>query len=797
MELIKNFEYISETLSTKFPAIKDEVSLYILALFARKYRIGFNFFDLFDTRILDAVEDFCISKITYTELKKEIQNPNIYYQQKRDYDRKICKFLLTTYFNTKSRGIRGSLFPSSNLLRLLLEHASPKSNQVIYDINCGIGNLFVELHKKFPDFNLKLVGYTDNLSGFLCEINLFVNEVNYDYEITSFNALNIKSEIYIENEPDIVITIPPFGKSIDNINFGNSPTSDRPIKNLEIVYIELILAILKDDGKAAVLVPDGFLSFSHPEYVFFRKKYVENDWIEKVISLPQGFSIPNTSIKTSILLLNKNKVERNLVIFDGEDENFEQTIVSNFEIISSGNYDLRANRYALKESKILKNIFAHSNYPIKTIKELASATLGINFSPKQQAKKKSEINLPYVRIKDLSDNEQDSILDISKVEREISVENAYKVINFDAILVSTIGYKLKPTQFKYVNKPIIIGSGIIALRVNEDEIDAKYFLSQLHSKLVQTQVKMLSSGTVINSISKRDFENIQIILPPLEEQKRQIFEMRGVLEAKEQVAEAKEEVENIEYEVIAAISHNLNQKLGSIVEDYDTLLRFLRRKEKRNSTIDFEELLRPLRNGESPENADTFEKVTIRLQNNLLDTTKTLKTTESILQKNKIDAEMTNIISFFKWEIKQSFEGSNFDITIETNLRKIEVNLDKNAFKDAIRNLIENAKRHGFVEENDNYKIIFDINKWIDSNGIEYAQIVYKNNGKPFPKGFTFEEYKRLASRAGKTKNTGIGGFFVNKVIELHNGKFNIISVSEEFSGEFKVQFEILLPLID
>ena len=64
---------------------------------------------------------------------------------------------------------------------------------------------------------------------------------------------------------------------------------------------------------------------------------------------------------------------------------------------------------------------------------------------------------------------------------------------------------------------------------------------------------------------------------------------------------------------------------------------------------------------------------------------------------------------------------------------------------------------------------------------------------KAFPKGFSFNDYVRYSSKAGKTQGTGIGGAIVNRIVKLHNGKFNELP-ADEYS-EFGVQFEILLPL--
>jgi type I restriction enzyme M protein len=155
-----------------------------------------------------------------------------------------------------------------------------------------------------------------------------------------------------------------------------------------------------------------------------------------------------------------------------------------------------------------------------------------------------------------------------------------------------------------------------------------------------------------------------------------------------------------------------------------------------------------------------------------------------------INTEELDIIRFFRQSIKADFENPHFTIKIESKLKSLIVLADINALKDAFRNLIENAKKHGFTQSDQKYQIVFEISKYTDNSGENFARIVYKNNGNPFPKSYRFEDYTRLGTR-------GIGGFFVKKVIDLHKGSFREITLHENNQETFQVQMEILLPLAD
>jgi type I restriction enzyme M protein len=794
MELFKNFTNLPRSLSAKFPEIQRESSLYLLMgiashLSRKGVVVGFfGSLDFLNQRISSEVEKLIVPYI------ENLSDEEI---------KRVCQYLVFRYLLNESPFYRQAtyFFDSNNLHELLAELIAPLPNQTIYNPACRIGSIFVKLSQKFSNFDLRFVGQEpDAILSFLCKFNLFANNIDTSALIYTQNPLDNSIAPY---KVDIAVAIPPFGMRFHNGSFSSSiaARANEKIRSSEVAYVELMLSAIREDGKVVVVVPDGFLANSESKN--FRRRYVENDWIERVISLPKDTFKPGILINTSIIVFNKNKANKGFIIFDGKEDRFEETKVSVDEVQATGSVDLRPNRYALKESKELRNILIHSPHPVKKIRDLVAFSFtGENFSPNNRITENSSENLPYIRVADLSKNDKDFELDIFKVERKVSRQKARRVIDFSAVLVNRIGTKLKPTYFKFTGQPIVIGSDIIALKMKED-VNIEYFLTQLHSRLVQIQVEMMSSGNIINRISKEDFLNIQIILPPLVEQRLQVFEMLADIEekaiAQEAVAKAKKQADAIEYEVIANMNHSLKNKLGVIINDYDTLIRFLQRKERTNSPVSFNDPVRPVFEGEEITEVDTIQLITERLKNNLLDTSKVFNTSLK-LQTRELKKNPVELVSYFRNELKPLYAGQNFAIEIVSEPKlKLNVLLDKEVFKDAIDNLINNAKSHGFVEKDREYQIIFELSKLEDvydeesGAAINYARIVYKNNGKPFPKGFSFDDYVRYSSKAGKTQGTGIGGAVIDRIIKLHKGKFSELPTDE--SSLFSVQFEILLPL--
>jgi type I restriction enzyme M protein len=107
-----------------------------------------------------------------------------------------------------------------------------------------------------------------------------------------------------EGNYDVVLTNPPFTRSIDKEDIGQS-LADLGSAKTELLFLELILQLLCDGGRAAVIVPDGVLFGSTGAHRTLRQKLVTENQLQAVISLPGGVFQPYTGAKTSILVFTK------------------------------------------------------------------------------------------------------------------------------------------------------------------------------------------------------------------------------------------------------------------------------------------------------------------------------------------------------------------------------------------------------------------------------------------------------------------------------------------------------------
>lgn len=96
-------------------------------------------------------------------------------------------------------------------------------------------------------------------------------------------------------------------------------------------------------------------------------------------------------------------------------------------------------------------------------------------------------------------------------------------------------------------------------------------------------------------------------------------------------------------------------------------------------------------------------------------------------------------------------------------------------FGKIVRNILENAKKHGFdnfVGVDQRNCVIEIVLNWDEER--KMYRIDFRNNGDPLPEGLTKDSYGENRKYAGKTGGTGIGGYEVAENVKHYNGDYEI-----------------------
>lgn len=99
---------------------------------------------------------------------------------------------------------------------------------------------------------------------------------------------------------------PPYGGSTDIAAKSNFPMEFRSSETSDL-FMVLIMYRLKADGRAAVIVPDGFLFGVDGAKLAIKAKMLRDFNLHTIIRLPGSIFSPYTSIATNVLFFNNEK----------------------------------------------------------------------------------------------------------------------------------------------------------------------------------------------------------------------------------------------------------------------------------------------------------------------------------------------------------------------------------------------------------------------------------------------------------------------------------------------------------
>ncbi len=220
----------------------------------------------------------------------------------------------------------GQYFTPRPLIDAMLACVQPEPMKSIADPACGTGGFFLSAYKWISENNhldkkqkafLRDNTFTGNeivpSTRRMCLMNLFlhnIGSIDGEPEVERADALLNKPSEYV----DYVLANPPFGKkssmTITNAEGGedkDSLTYERQdfwatTTNKQLNFLQHIIAMLKDTGKAAVVLPDNVL-FEGGVGERIRRKWLETCNVHTILRLPTG-------------IFYANGVKANVVFFD-------------------------------------------------------------------------------------------------------------------------------------------------------------------------------------------------------------------------------------------------------------------------------------------------------------------------------------------------------------------------------------------------------------------------------------------------------------------------------------------------
>lgn len=146
------------------------------------------------------------------------------------------------------------------------------------------------------------------LPHLLCTTNMLLHGIDVPSQIEHKNTLGIGWNEWSANDKvDCIITNPPFGGYEDDGVGSDYPADLRTRETADMFIVLIIKKLLKENGRAAVVLPDGFL-FGDGIKGTLKKLLLRDCKLHTIIRLPKGVFAPYTTIKTNLLFFTKGSV---------------------------------------------------------------------------------------------------------------------------------------------------------------------------------------------------------------------------------------------------------------------------------------------------------------------------------------------------------------------------------------------------------------------------------------------------------------------------------------------------------
>jgi len=123
-----------------------------------------------------------------------------------------------------------------------------------------------------------------------------------------------------EREYDVILMNPPFKGAVDKGDVHPDLPSDTT--KSELLFLHLILRALDMGGRAAVIVPDGVLFGSSRAHVELRKRIIEENRLDGVVSMPSGVFKPYAGVSTAILFFTRGAQTKDIWFYDMAHDGF-------------------------------------------------------------------------------------------------------------------------------------------------------------------------------------------------------------------------------------------------------------------------------------------------------------------------------------------------------------------------------------------------------------------------------------------------------------------------------------------
>jgi len=225
----------------------------------------------------------------------------------------------------QSAGSSGEYYTPRAVTQFMVDMINPTIGESLLDPACGTGGFLTctldNLSKK-DGFDQNALVIQNSIRGIekkplphlLCTTNLILHGIEKP-AITKGNLLTIPYKSWqSSNQVNLVLSNPPFGGQEEDGTEKNFPEEFRTKETADL-FLALIIKILKKDGRASVVLPDGSL-FGEGVKARIKQELLTKCNLHTIVRLPKGVFNPYTGISTNLLFFEKGKPTKEIWYYE-------------------------------------------------------------------------------------------------------------------------------------------------------------------------------------------------------------------------------------------------------------------------------------------------------------------------------------------------------------------------------------------------------------------------------------------------------------------------------------------------
>jgi type I restriction enzyme M protein len=216
----------------------------------------------------------------------------------------------------QSAGTLGEFYTPRAITELLAELTDPQIGEKVLDPACGTGGYLTAAleHLKTKAKNVEdrdalqtnVIGWEYKpLPYLLGNTNLILHDINLPNIQYGDSLAKPLTEYRHKDRVDVILANPPFGGVVSDNNENNFPQSYRTKESADLFLI-LMIQLLKDGGRAAIVLPDGSLTGDGVKQRI-RQKLLDDCNLHTIIRLPNSVFKPYASVATNLLFFTKGE----------------------------------------------------------------------------------------------------------------------------------------------------------------------------------------------------------------------------------------------------------------------------------------------------------------------------------------------------------------------------------------------------------------------------------------------------------------------------------------------------------